>query len=123
MICLFLLNAMMLTNGQVLTDQQDRCNSNVDNDLLLKIRELQLELSMYRKQSVELKLELSEYREQAMETEHRLQDQITQLTEEFAKYRNESMDNQTALEDELRRQGNHCICYSITITALHLYFI
>ena len=98
MVCLFLLNAIMLTNCQVIHDKQDKCNSNVDKDLLLKVKELQLEFSAYR--------------EQAMETERRLQDQITQLKEEVAKYRNESMDKQTALEDELKRQGNQFICDS-----------
>ena len=124
--CLLLLNVIILTNCQVIHDQPDKCNSNVDNDLLLKVRELQSELSTYHKQSVELKLELSEYREQsvelqlefsayreqAMKTERRLEDKLTQLKEEFAQYRSESMDKQTALEDELKRQGNQFICDS-----------
>ena len=81
MICFFLLTEVIPTNVQIIHYQQDRCNSNVDNDLLLKVRDLQLE------------------------SERRLQDQLTQLKEEFAQYKNESMDNQTALKEELKRQG------------------
>ena len=118
----------MLTSFQLIHDQQDRCSSTVVNDLLLKVREMQLELNAYREQTMELQLELIAYREQSKElqflqdrlknveqdysayrnesaeSERRLRDQITQLTEEFAEYKNESMDNQATLK-ELKRQG------------------
>ena len=97
MICLFLLNAIMLKNCQVIHDHQDRCNGNVDKDLLLRVRELQLELSAYRKQSIE--------------SERRL----TQLKDEFEEYKNESMNQQTELEDELKRQGKSIHVNSIII--------
>ena len=112
MIFLFLLNEIMLTSFQLIHDQQDRCSSTVVNDLLLKVREMQLDLIAYREQSIELQDRLrkvendySAYRNESMESERRLQNQITQLTEEFAEYKNESMDNQTALKEELKRQG------------------
>ena len=98
LICFFLLNEMILANLQVIHDQQDRCNSNVDNDLLLKVRELQLELAAYR-----------EFMEQSMKTERRLQDQITQLKEEFEEYKNGSIDNHTMTADELKKQGKYFI--------------
>ena len=99
LMCLFLLNEIILTNFQVIHDQQNRCNSNVDKDLLLKVRELQLELIAYR--------------DQAIKTERRLQDQLSQFKEEFAKYRNESIDKQKALGDE----GNQFIGNLIIMVA------
>ena len=78
MICLFLLNAIILTNLQIIHDQQDRCCTNVDKDLLLKVRELQLELSMYREQSVAI--------------ERLLRDKLSKVEHDYLAYRNESMD-------------------------------
>ena len=116
MMCLIFLNAKIPTNFQVITDHKERCNSNVDNDLLLKVREMQLELIAYREQNMELQDRLSNmehdysgYRNESMESERRLQDQITQLKEDFAEYKTESMDNQTALKDELKRKGKEFI--------------
>ena len=98
LMCLFLLNDMILTNLQVIHNQQDRCNSNVDNDLLLKVREMQLELAAYR-----------EFMEQSMKTERLLQGQITQLIEEFEEYKNGSIHNHTVTADELKKQGKYFI--------------
>ena len=100
MICLLLLNVIILTNLQVIHDQQDRCNGHVDKDLLLKVRELQLELS--------------EYRKQAMETERKL----AQLQVEFAEYKNDSINKQTALEGDLKRQGKAINGYSIIFVTI-----
>ena len=86
MLCLFLFNAIMLTDFQVINDQHDRCKSYVDYDLLLKVRDLQLELTAYREQS---------------------ERKLTQLEREFAEYKNESMNKQTTLEDELKKQGKY----------------
>ena len=87
-IYLFILNAIAMTRSQVINYQHDRCNNDVDKDLFLLVRELQLELSV---------------------SEGRLQGQITQLKEKLAEYK----DKQSALENELRRQGNEFISFLV----------
>ena len=101
-IYLLILNAIAMTHSQVINYQNDRCNNDVEKDLLLKVNELQLELSVYRKE--------------AMESELQLQGQLTQLKEELADCKNGSMntDKQTALEDDLRRQGNEFTLLEMT---------
>ena len=69
MICLFLLNATIPTNFQVINDRQDRCNSNGDNYLFLKVRELQLELSA-------LKKEFAEYKNESIDKQTALEDEL-----------------------------------------------
>ena len=123
MMCLFLLNEIILTNCQLIQDQQDRCTNNVDKDLLLKLRELQLELSVYRElmeQSIEttrllqdrlskVELDYSTFRNESMESELQLKEHIRLLKEEVEEYKNESIHKDLALEDELRKRGKACI--------------
>ena len=92
MIYLLILNSIAMTQSQGINYQHDRCNNDVDRNLLLKVREMKLELSVYRKE--------------ARESKSRLQGHITQMTEEFAEYKNRSMDKHTALEDESITPGN-----------------
>ena len=85
-IYLLILNAIAMTQSQGINYQHDRCKIDVERDLLLKVREMQFELSVYRKE--------------AMESKRRLQGHLTQMTEELAEYKNRSMDKQTAPGNE-----------------------
>ena len=117
--CLIFLNAMILTKFQVIHYKHERCNSGVNNDLLLKVREMQVELSTYREsmeQTMETERLLQDrlskvehdyltFRNASIESKRQLQEQITLLKKEVAEYKNESMDTQRAVEDELKGQG------------------
>ena len=75
-----LLNAVMLTKLQVIHDS--RCN-NVKDDMWMKIKELQLDVLSYRKESLQL------------------QSRLVKVETEFAAYRNESQAKLVELQDEL----------------------
>ena len=109
MMCLFLLNEIILTNSQVINHQQDRCDSKIENDLLLKISEFQFEFSSYRDQAMKTERLLWDRLSKLEHDERGLQDQITQLKEDFAKYKNGPMDNQTAMSGGFESQGNEFI--------------
>ena len=85
--CFFLLNESLVTHVQVIYEQHNRCNNNGDNDLVLKIRELQLEFSAYRKRSIE--------------TERVLQDRLNKMEHDFPTYRNASMESEDRLQDQI----------------------
>ena len=127
-ILLFLLNGVILTHLQIIHNHQERCKNNMEEDLLMQVKELQLEFLSCRQKSLEnekllqdqinkMKNNSSIHRSELLQqqkelegkmnkSEQSLDDRLSQMEKDFAVYRNMSQEKLLVLEDDLKRQGD-----------------
>ena len=96
-IVLILLGGVVLTRSQALLVGKCRAKTNIEDDILMQVQELETEFSYLQNSSLETERLLQD-------DEKELRNRLTQLEAEFVSYQNETLDKQRELENEILKK-------------------